>query len=130
MFVVLEGSLEVWMAVGDATAGECVNRLGPGAAVGEMSLLTGAPRSATLRASTAAVLQEIRREDLAPLLASNPALAERFAEALSDRRLADERRTDKRSSAADARERESSIATLLRRARLWFALSDPPTPRD
>jgi len=130
MFVIAEGALEVWMAVGESASAECVSRLGPGAAVGEMSLLTGAPRSATVRAATAAVLQEIRHEDLAPLLGNNPALAERFAETLADRRLADERRTGQRTGAPDAQERQSSIAALLRRARQWFALAETSPPRD
>lgn len=131
MFVLVEGTLEVWMAAAGAEAGAaCISRLGPGTAVGEMSLLTGAPRSATLRAATTAVLQEIRRDDLAPLLGHNPALAERFAEVLADRRLADERRAGMRTSTADPQERQSSIAALLRRARQWFALSEAPAPRD
>ena len=124
MFVIVEGTLEVWITAGGAADAECVNRLGPGAAVGEMSLLTGAPRSATLRTATAAVLQEIRRDDLAPLLSENPALAERFAEVLADRRLADERRAGLRTGTADPQERQSSIAALLRRARQWFALAE------
>jgi hypothetical protein len=76
------------------------------------------------------VVHEVRREDLAPLLGSNPALAERFAETLADRRLADERRMGQRTSAPDAQERKSSIASLLRRARQWFALAEAPPPRD
>jgi len=98
--------------------------------VGEMSLLTGAPRSATLRTATAAVLQEIRRDDLAPLLSENPALAERFAEVLADRRLADERRAGLRTGTADPQERQSSIAALLRRARQWFALAEAAPQGD
>lgn len=130
MFVIVEGTFEVWMAVGESARAECVSRLGPGAAVGEMSLLTGAPRSATVRASTAAVVHEVRREDLAPLLGSNPALAECFAETLADRRLADERRLGQRPGASDAQERKSSIAALLQRARQWFALAEAPSLRD
>lgn len=93
-------------------------------------LLTGAPRSATLRTATAAVLQEIRRDDLAPLLRENPALAERFAEVLADRRLADERRAGLRTGTADPQERQSSIAALLRRARQWFALAEAAPQGD
>jgi small-conductance mechanosensitive channel len=57
----------------------------PGSAFGEISLLTGEPRTATVRALTETVLIEIEKESLAPVLQANPALAEAFGESMRRR---------------------------------------------
>lgn len=56
-----------------------------GSAFGEISLLTGEPRSATVRALTETVLIEIEKESLAPVLQANPALVEAFGESMRRR---------------------------------------------
>jgi len=77
MFVLSEGCLEVAI---DGAGGEIVvGLLWPGDCVGEMSLLTGAPRSADVRSVEPSVLFEIRRETMAEILAGNPSLTERIA---------------------------------------------------
>lgn len=70
MYVVAEGALTVRAADGTAVAA----RLGPGQPVGEMSLLTGAARRNTVVAERPAVVYEITRECLAPVLADRPAV--------------------------------------------------------
>lgn len=84
MFVILDGSVEV---VGKTEKGPPVilARLGPGECFGEMSLLTGEPRNATVRAELDTLIFEIRKQDLSPLIEANPELAERLA-SLLDRR--------------------------------------------
>jgi len=65
MFLLSEGSLEVKVA--DAQGNPItVATLWPGDCVGEMSLLTGAPRSADVYAKADAVLIEIKKENIAP----------------------------------------------------------------
>lgn len=77
MFVLSEGALEV---VIDGAGGELVvGRLWPGDCVGEMSLLTGAARSASVRSTAPSVLFEIGRATMADILAGNPALTDRIA---------------------------------------------------
>jgi CRP-like cAMP-binding protein len=51
--------------------------------VGEMSLLTGAPRSADVYSRTAATLLEIKKQDLAPILKNNPALIGKISQDLT-----------------------------------------------
>ncbi|MBM2826430.1 MAG: Na Ca ex protein [Dehalococcoidia bacterium] len=60
-------------------------RLGPGEAFGEMALLTGEPRSATVIAETDLAVWRISREDFQQLLISSPAL-ELAVRALEERR--------------------------------------------
>ena len=62
-----------------------VARLEPTAVFGEMTLCTDAPRNATVRTLTEAVLLEVERRDLVPLLNANPALLEHLGTLVSAR---------------------------------------------
>lgn len=73
MYFLVEGGLEV--AILDEQGKEViVATIWPGDCVGEMSLLTGAPRSANVRAMTNSTLLEITKADIAPLFEANPEL--------------------------------------------------------
>ena len=85
LFVIVEGLLEVAF-VRDRP--DLTRMLGPGELLGEYSLLTGAPRSATVTARTQCVLYEIDKAALLPVLARNPEIAELFS-AVLQRREAD-----------------------------------------
>ena len=71
MYLVDSGQLEV-LRGGDATP---VALLGAGSVAGELALLLGEPRSATVRASTPCRLWRLGRAELDRLLADHPALA-------------------------------------------------------
>jgi small-conductance mechanosensitive channel/CRP-like cAMP-binding protein len=85
MFVLLEGLLEVF---GRGVEGKeiRVSRLAPGSFFGEMSLLTGDRRSATVKAETEVVVLEVTREHVARLLAVRPSLAAEISQAVAARR--------------------------------------------
>lgn len=72
MFVVASGRLEV---VIEEPQLQVIRVLGRGAAVGELALLTGKQRSASVRALRDSELLEIGATDFAGLLASDPAFA-------------------------------------------------------
>jgi CRP-like cAMP-binding protein len=84
MYVIIAGKVDV--TVRDEP--KPVATLGPGEIVGEMSLLTGATRSATVTATEPVVALEIGKNALAPILASSPRLVEEFAKTLEKRQLA------------------------------------------
>ena len=67
-----------------------VATLRTGDACGEMSLLTGEPRSATVVASTDCEMWEIDKPVLGEILAQNQPLVQRLGEMLAKRRLANE----------------------------------------
>ncbi|HVZ14984.1 MAG TPA: cyclic nucleotide-binding domain-containing protein [Bauldia sp.] len=81
MFVIGSGEALVTIA-GEK---EPIARLSKGDIVGEMSLLTGARRSATVTAASDVEAMEINKEALAHVLKTSPTLVDRFAE-LIDRR--------------------------------------------
>jgi CRP-like cAMP-binding protein len=89
MYIISEGSLEV--KIPDKTGElKVVATLWPGDFVGEMSMLTGAVRSADVFAKTNAILLEVSKEDIAPLLDSNPNLVKQFSDVLAQRQAQNE----------------------------------------
>jgi small-conductance mechanosensitive channel len=120
LFIVQRGVCEV--LIGGENGAEKVGVMGPGSVFGELSLLTGAPRSATVRAATASVVYEITKDDLAPLLTEYPELATEFATVLADRRLADAHRDELGNQAQMDAERDGLIASLVDSARRFFRL--------
>jgi small-conductance mechanosensitive channel/CRP-like cAMP-binding protein len=67
-------------------------RLGPADHYGEIGMLTGAPTTSTITALMPAIVYELAKEDLAPLLEARPEVAHELSCALA-RRLADARLT-------------------------------------
>jgi len=84
MFLLSEGSLEVKIRDKNEQLIK-VATLWPGDCVGEMSLLTGAPRSADVFAKADAILVEIKKENIAPILESNPRLINEISDLLAKR---------------------------------------------
>jgi small-conductance mechanosensitive channel/CRP-like cAMP-binding protein len=85
MFVILRGDLDVVVHANGVDT--VVATLHPGEAFGEMCLLTGEKRTATVVAKTDCELWEISRALLQPLMQENSGLAERLSELLARRRM-------------------------------------------
>ena len=79
LFIVLQGGLKVSI---DETQ---VGTLAGGEIFGEMALLTGEKRKATVTAATEAHLVEILKEDIEPVIRSNPDLLDRLSAILARR---------------------------------------------
>jgi Cyclic nucleotide-binding domain len=95
MFVVADGEAEVVLRQPDGQD-IVVDTIGRGGFVGEMSLLTGEARSATVRAVEGALVYEVGSWQFEPLLRDNPRWLDELGE-LMERRLADRRAYLKRS---------------------------------
>lgn len=78
MFVIVDGDVEVTVK-GDV---DPLAKLEKGAIVGEMSLLTGSPRSATVTALGDVEVLEVDKAALANVLWMSPGLVDRFVEML------------------------------------------------
>lgn len=83
MYVLMRGSVSVSIAAKGKD--RLVATLPAGEIVGEMSLLTGAPRAATVAAVEPVLAIEIDRSAIRPLLLAEPALFDRFAAMLEKR---------------------------------------------
>lgn len=86
MFVILEGAARVSISTPNNEKQD-VAVLGAGEVVGEMSLMTGAPRTATVTAVTPLRVLEITKAPIEALLKASPDLLERFGRVLAQRQL-------------------------------------------
>jgi small-conductance mechanosensitive channel len=85
LFIVATGRVQVSAQPPGGGADRPIAVIEPGDYFGEMSLLTGAPRSATVRAVLDTELLELTREQLRPILVGDPAAAERLSQVLAKR---------------------------------------------
>ena len=114
MFVVARGEVLVTL---EPDAQE-VARLGPGGFFGEMSLLTGAPRNATVRTTADSELLEIAGDAFRQIVLANPAAVELIGAAVANRRAELDERRAAGSSSAPA----EPPHTLIDRIRRYFNL--------
>lgn len=123
MYILVEGLLHVFAPSDDGGPDVLVAQLEPGSFFGEMSLLTGEPRSATVRAATDCVTYEITKEHLTRLFDRRPEIAEQITEIVAERRL----RTAERKEAATSQEgdpvedKETLAQQLLGKMRSIFS---------
>jgi small-conductance mechanosensitive channel/CRP-like cAMP-binding protein len=111
MFVLVRGEASVRLA---RTEGE-VARLRDGAVFGEMSLLTGDARSATVAAETDCELLEIGADAFRGVVLSDPAVVERVASAVATRRAELERHRETRAHAGTAAETPQTLVARVRK---------------
>jgi small-conductance mechanosensitive channel/CRP-like cAMP-binding protein len=114
MFVVERGRVAVSVA-DDRGATSRLAELGPGEFFGEMSLLTGEPRSATVTALVETRLLTIDKDVFRPCLEAEPRLAEALERFLVGRRAA-------QTTAVSRDPGPSQEHDLLRRIREFFAM--------
>lgn len=84
MYIVVSGELEILKAP-DSDDELILNRIYEGAYIGEMSLITGAPRTASVRSNGETVLLSLSRAQLMDLLQRHPHLATEMVSVLSHR---------------------------------------------
>jgi len=89
LYVLAEGLLNVEIVRDGAVA--IRDRIAPGEIFGEISLLTGQPRAATITAAFESVVYEIHREDLDPILRRRPEIVEGLATVMAERQASNAR---------------------------------------
>lgn len=85
MYLITEGVLEVYLDIEKTLDDHRVATMSPGDYFGEMSLITGDPRSATIRAATDALIYEIEKSALEPIFKAYPSLPESIAQTVASR---------------------------------------------
>jgi CRP-like cAMP-binding protein len=116
MFFVLRGELEI-IVIRDGVETR-IATLKAAEAFGEMCLLTGEARTATVRALSDSIVWEIRRSQIQPILKENPQLADRMSEMLAQRKVATESilstQAPQQSTQEKAREYERGFLAKMR----------------
>jgi len=116
MYFISEGHLEVVIQDNEGND-KVVASLWPGDCVGEMSLLTGEPRSANVIAKSKGVLLELTKENLAPIFEKSPKLIDEISQILTERNLANEKAL---SSSSDHHEKTNQIKVLAQKIFKFF----------
>ena len=118
--VIVKGSVCV-TARGPAGEGITVSNLAEGEYFGEMSLLTGEKRSATVIAGSDVTVLEINADALAPLVEKNPQLIEVMSRQLAGRKLKTKDIIDKASIAEEVIEKESLSKSIFWKIKDFFS---------
>lgn len=118
MFFIFEGSLDIQIPKGNGEK-TSVATLWPGDCVGEMSMLTGEPRSADVIALNDVLLLQVTKEDMQPILSNNPGLVDKLSRILAARKI----HNQKHLSGAEAEaETAQETKTIAKRIIGFFAL--------
>src|SRR5262249_36837954 len=99
LYVIEHGEVVVSVQRAGAPQAALVARLGAGKFFGEMALVTGDRRQATVRAATACQLLSVGREAVQRIMEKAPDLAERISAVLAERQA----QLEERSAAAEAK---------------------------
>jgi small-conductance mechanosensitive channel/CRP-like cAMP-binding protein len=121
MLVLIEGLMEVFVPDSAAGKGGVVGQVAPGEVVGEMSLLTGEPRSATVTAVTEAVAYEITKDHVQELFEKRPTVAETISTIVAKRELLNQRSLHLSDSSVTPAEAENFARQILGKIRSFFA---------
>lgn len=120
LYMIVEGEASVQLNAGGSLVE--VARLGPGQFFGEMSLMTGEKRSATVIAGSDVVTYRLDKPAFEELVKSRPEIAEGVADLLTERReTLDQARTEI-DEATRRRRRQSTKQDILGRIRGFFNL--------
>lgn len=84
MFVIIRGSVKVQLPDGDGM--RTINQLGPNDFFGEISLLTGEPRTANVIADEETDVMQIRKSAVKPIFDANPELLNSISVIVEERR--------------------------------------------
>lgn len=121
LYLVTGGEADVWVQNGDGTRTR-VATLTPGRFFGEMALLTGAPRRATVTARTDIECYRLDKAAFADLMQARPAMAEDFTHILAERQHELDAASQSMDAAARAQAMHRHKSELLDKIRRFFSL--------
>ncbi|OGR84924.1 MAG: hypothetical protein A2901_01510 [Elusimicrobia bacterium RIFCSPLOWO2_01_FULL_54_10] len=117
-FIVHKGRLEVLKSNRDGTSTQ-LGELTAGQFFGELSLLTGEPRTATIRALADSELLRLEKSDFKEILEKHPHLSEKLAEFVSARQAILTQVTSRQETPAAA---PAAVSNISRKIREFFNL--------
>ncbi len=120
LFIVTEGVVGVWVRLEDREEYIEVVRMGAGSFFGEMALLTGEPRSATIVSVTDVYLFEITKEDIFPLLEKQPEIFNSLSKVLTERKIITESRRKSDLKEIDKIDRQTLSKNILSKIQDFF----------
>ncbi|MDX2269126.1 MAG: mechanosensitive ion channel family protein [Bryobacter sp.] len=119
LYFVMEGLLDV-LITQEGREPLRVSRLGQGQYFGEMSLLTGDLRSATVQCATSAVVFAVEKYVLEPILRERPELVQVLATTIAERQLQNQAELAKNTVLQNGDGQQTFAAQLLGKIRNFF----------
>jgi small-conductance mechanosensitive channel/CRP-like cAMP-binding protein len=120
MFIVVEGLLDVYVLKGTKQQEIKVNTISAGEFLGEMSLFTGEPRTATVVASTDVVLYEITFDHMRRLFDQNPDTIYTISQVIADRHIRTAHVLKRSEQAVPTQDRKKISDDILFRIKNFF----------
>lgn len=117
LYIVIRGEAEVYLETPDGGK-RVVSALGQGSFFGEMGLMTGAPRSATVVAKTDMECYRLDKEMFEEILRKRPSIAEEISQVLAMRKAEQASMIEglgAESAARDARQHSGEILATIKR---------------
>jgi CRP-like cAMP-binding protein/small-conductance mechanosensitive channel len=123
LYIIVEGRADVYVQ-GDAGERAKVAELGPGDFFGEMALMTGEPRTATVTAKTPMLVYRLDKDSFRDLIVSRPDVAEEISTILAKRRA--QLDATRENLDADAMAARTAATRHVIREKIWqfFGLQD------
>lgn len=120
MFLLWEGLLGVWVDIRNNGHPVRVAQIGPGDFFGEISLLTGEARTATIRAECEGCVFEITKECMTELFRQHPQLMDSMSRTVAERRVENDRLQVHVVESEKERQTESLAKQIKERIRSFF----------
>jgi small-conductance mechanosensitive channel/CRP-like cAMP-binding protein len=121
LFILNEGLLAVWVSAENGVEQQ-VARIHPGEFFGELSLLTGATRGATVIPITDCLITEIGKDVMSELLSLRPELADVMSRVLAERQSANARNLVLAEGSNVVATKEGIARQILGQVKLFFNL--------
>lgn len=121
MYLLVEGLLSVFIDI-EGTE-KMVAKLGPGTVFGEMSLLTGERRTATIRADVRSLAYEVTKPVFETVLKERPEVMGPISETMAWRKLRNAESADGANERAIQEQQQSMAGQILSRIKTFFGMS-------
>ena len=126
LYLVIAGEVDVWVEAPDGERSH-LDTLGAGSVLGEMGMMTGEPRRATVTARTDVECYRLDKVGFEGVLHARPDIANQISKVLAERSAELEALREK--IRADARAPEAH-GDILERIRKFFGLADHAVPEE
>lgn len=121
LYIIVSGEAEVWLNGADGER-RLLSRLHDGDVFGEMGLMTGDPRRATVTAATDVECYRLDKTGLAEIMQARPTIAEEISRVLSERDTELQQLRHELEASAQARRDNPIHESVLERIREFFKL--------
>lgn len=120
LYIIAQGNLEVSIKQKNGENDLVVATLGKNTIFGEMALLTGEPRKATVRAIDDVLLCRISKETIKPILLARPEILEELSEKLAERQMENQRKSAEHSIELESKQKHTITNKLLSLMKNFF----------